>query len=79
MAKGLRSKVKKTNKVRLRSKVFQPVENARTERLSAKLMELASTIKPSESGLMKMDVDQAGKPFWLGGGGGGFCTSTPLI
>ena len=42
MAKGLRSRVKKVNKQRLRSNVFGPVEEARKERLSAKLIELAS-------------------------------------
>ena len=42
MAKGLRSSVKKANKAKLRSRVFRPVEDARTERLSAKLLELAS-------------------------------------
>ena len=42
MAKGLRSKVKKLNKQRLRSNVFGPVEEERKERLSAKLLELAS-------------------------------------
>ena len=42
MAKGLRSKVKKVNKQRLRSNVFGPVEEARKERLSAKLIELAA-------------------------------------
>ena len=39
MAKGLRSSVKKANKARLRSKVFGPVEDARKERLSSKLLE----------------------------------------
>lgn len=42
MAKGLRSSTKKVNKSNLRRKVFGPVENARKQRLSAKLMELAS-------------------------------------
>ena len=42
MAKGLRSRVKKVNKQKLRSNVFGPVEEARKERLSAKLLELAS-------------------------------------
>ena len=42
MAKGLRSKVKKANKQRLKSNVFGPVEEARKERLSAKLLELAA-------------------------------------
>lgn len=45
MAKGLRSSAKKANKARLRSRVFGPVEEARKERLSAKLLETVS--KPS--------------------------------
>ncbi|EGD96505.1 hypothetical protein TESG_03945 [Trichophyton tonsurans CBS 112818] len=45
MAKGLRSSVKKHNKALLREKVFGPVADARTERLSAKLQELAGTSK----------------------------------
>ncbi|KAL8737940.1 MAG: hypothetical protein Q9181_001203 [Wetmoreana brouardii] len=47
MAKGLRSSVKKANRARLRSQVFGPVEEARKERLSAKLLEMAS--KPSSA------------------------------
>ncbi|KAL8809711.1 MAG: hypothetical protein Q9200_003180 [Gallowayella weberi] len=47
MAKGLRSSVKKANRARLRSQVFGPVENARKERLSAKLLETAG--QPSAS------------------------------
>ena len=46
MAKGLRSSRNKTNNLKLRSKVFGPVEDARKERLSAKLLELAS--KPNQ-------------------------------
>lgn len=42
MAKGLRSSVRKRNKAKLRATVFGPAVDARTERLSAKLQELAS-------------------------------------
>lgn len=42
MAKGLRSSTKKANKAILRRRVFGPVEDARKERLSVKLLELAS-------------------------------------
>ena len=42
MAKGLRSSRNKANKTKLRSNVFGPAEIARKERLSAKLVELAS-------------------------------------
>ncbi|KAF3483594.1 uncharacterized protein GIQ15_02918 [Arthroderma uncinatum] len=45
MAKGLRSSVKKHNKALLRKQVFGPAADARTERLSAKLRELAGVSK----------------------------------
>lgn len=54
MAKGLRSSVKKANKAKLRSRVFRPVEDARTERLSAKLLELASKRRPESQKEEKM-------------------------
>lgn len=46
MAKSARASSSKANNSKLKSKVFGPVENARTERLSAKLLELASQPKP---------------------------------
>lgn len=46
MAKGARASTKKANNARLKAGVFGPVENARNERLSAKLLELASQPKP---------------------------------
>lgn len=61
MAKGLRSSVKKSNKAHLRSRVFQQVDDARTERLSAKLLELAFKINPPQASESKMDVDEDGK------------------
>lgn len=57
MAKGLRASVNKANKSSLRSRVFAPIENARTERLSAKLLELASQPKPERP---EMEVDGDG-------------------
>ncbi|EED12544.1 conserved hypothetical protein [Talaromyces stipitatus ATCC 10500] len=42
MAKSIRSSTKKRNHAKLRSTVFGPVADARTERLSAKLQELAA-------------------------------------
>jgi hypothetical protein len=56
MAKGLRSSSKKSNKTKLRARVFGPVEAARTERLSAKLLELAQQPKPAR-GEMDLDAD----------------------
>lgn len=45
MAKSARASTKKANNVALKSKVFGPVETARTARLSAKLLELAQQPK----------------------------------
>lgn len=46
MAKGARASTIKSNNAKLKAKVFGPVETARTERLSARLLELASAPKP---------------------------------
>ncbi|CAF9919391.1 MAG: hypothetical protein GOMPHAMPRED_001776 [Gomphillus americanus] len=59
MAKSLRASRNKTNKSHLRAKVHQPVEDARIERLSAKLLELAS--KPKEE-VKGPDADTEEKP-----------------
>ncbi|KAF2421260.1 hypothetical protein EJ08DRAFT_653501 [Tothia fuscella] len=56
MAKGLRASVKKNNRTKLRSKVFGPVVDARTERLSQKLLALAEQPRPSKT---EMEVDPA--------------------
>lgn len=55
MAKGARASTKKANNARLKAGVFGPVESARNERLSAKLLELASQPKPKQDDLV-MDV-----------------------
>ena len=60
MAKGLRSSVKKANKARLRSEVFSHVEQARKERLSAKLLELAAVPGPvTGKASDEMEVDSS--------------------
>jgi hypothetical protein len=56
MAKSLRSSSKKNNKAKLRTKVFAGAENARTERLSAKLMDLAS--KPKVDSIKDTDMEK---------------------
>lgn len=56
MAKGARASTKKANHQKLKSNVFGPVETARTERLSAKLLALASQPKPG-----KEDVAMVGE------------------
>ena len=60
MAKSSRSSNKKANNVKLKSRVFGPVEDARTERLSAKLLELASQPQPLEQDLdsFAMEVEK---------------------
>ena len=58
MAKGLRSSRNKINNSKLRAKVFGPVENARKERLSAKLLELASKPGPRADLDSKMAEDR---------------------
>lgn len=57
MAKGLRASVKKNNKTQLRKKVFESVEKARNERLSAKLLQLAEEPKPR----LDKDIDMDSK------------------
>ncbi|KAJ5753834.1 uncharacterized protein N7511_007987 [Penicillium nucicola] len=46
MAKSVRASVSKRNRANLRKKVFGPLVDARTERLAAKLQELASQPRP---------------------------------
>ncbi|KAG9242410.1 hypothetical protein BJ878DRAFT_515682 [Calycina marina] len=46
MAKGARASTIKSNNSKLKSKVFGPIETARTKRLSAKLLALASQPSP---------------------------------
>lgn len=59
MAKGLRSSVKKSNRSKLRTRVFEPVENARLERLHQKLLETAQQPKPETAKEKEMDLDSA--------------------
>jgi hypothetical protein len=46
MAKSVRASVSKRNRATLRKKVFGPVVDARTERLAAKLQEIAAQPRP---------------------------------
>jgi outer membrane murein-binding lipoprotein Lpp len=55
MAKSLRASSRKRNNAALRSKLYRPASDARTERLSAKLQELASKPRPDQE--RAMDVD----------------------
>lgn len=58
MAKSSRASTIKANNQRLKAKVFGPVESARQERLSAKLMELVSQPKPVPEKEMKDAEEQ---------------------
>lgn len=60
MAKSSRASTTKANNQRLKAKVFGPVESARQERLSAKLLELASQPKPVPEKEMK-DAEEQGE------------------
>jgi hypothetical protein len=62
MAKSARSSVKKTNRTNLRARVYGPVDSARTERLHAKLLELAQQPKPEPPKKADMEVDSAEEP-----------------
>lgn len=60
MAKGARASSIKANNTALKTKVFGPVETARTERLSAKLLALAAAPRPSvqkDTGDVTMNVE----------------------
>lgn len=59
MAKGARASTRQRNNAALRKKVFGPAFDARTERLSAKLQELASAPKPEQEKMM--EVGEGGK------------------
>ncbi|KAI1807932.1 hypothetical protein F4811DRAFT_376023 [Daldinia bambusicola] len=54
MAKSSRASTRKANNQRLKAKVFGPVEAARAERLSAKLLELAAQPKAQSDAEIKM-------------------------
>ncbi|CAI7610114.1 unnamed protein product [Penicillium discolor] len=56
MAKSVRASVSKRNRANLRKKVFGPLVDARTERLAAKLQELASQPRPEAPAKSKMDL-----------------------
>lgn len=56
MAKGARASTRKRNNAALRAKVFGPAHDARTERLSAKLQEIAAKPRPETE--KEMEVEQ---------------------
>lgn len=57
MAKSARASTRKRNNATLRTKVFGPAYDARTERLSNKLQELANAPKPDQEKKMHVDDD----------------------
>ncbi|KAJ5139104.1 uncharacterized protein N7515_003952 [Penicillium bovifimosum] len=56
MAKSVRASVSKRNRANLRKNVFGPIVDARTERLAAKLQEIASQPRPEAPQKSKMDI-----------------------
>jgi hypothetical protein len=60
MAKSVRASVSKRNRAKLRATVFGPAADARTERLSAKLKELASQPIIREHKTSSMELDPTG-------------------
>lgn len=66
MAKSSRSSTRKANNQRLKSKVFGPVEAARAERLSAKLLELAAQPKPPKPEGDDVKIVDAGEEAKIG-------------
>lgn len=65
MAKSVRASVSKRNRANLRSTVFGPADNARTERLSAKLQEVASRPKPKDPNISDIDPGNSGTGTWF--------------
>lgn len=58
MAKSRRSHTMKIKRRALSSRVFKPVEDARAERLSAKLLEIAQQPKPERPQAMEVEEDK---------------------
>lgn len=65
MAKSLRASGKKANRARLRDRVFGPVELARQERLSIRLLELARRPKPKAENSDETDETVNSGMFYL--------------
>ncbi|KAI9672431.1 MAG: hypothetical protein M1829_004510 [Trizodia sp. TS-e1964] len=61
MAKSARASTKKASRSKLRSSVHAPVERARTDRLSAKLLALASEPLPEKPIAEDVDMDAGDK------------------
>ncbi|CAN9099203.1 unnamed protein product [Alternaria alternata] len=59
MAKGARASSKKANRTKLRANVFGPVEQARAERLHAKLLETIAQPKPEKTDMETEETSAA--------------------
>ncbi|KAJ5972661.1 uncharacterized protein N7479_002579 [Penicillium vulpinum] len=57
MAKSVRASVSKRNRANLRKNLFGPLNDARTERLAAKLQEIASQPRPEAPAQSKKDLE----------------------
>jgi hypothetical protein len=61
MAKGLRASSRKKNSQALRARLYGPAADARAERLSAKLQEIAAKPRPERERLMEVDDAESKK------------------
>lgn len=61
MAKSARASTTKRNNANLRKKVFGPAHDARTERLSARLQELAAAPKPESEKPTELHTEHTDK------------------
>ncbi|KAI4918268.1 hypothetical protein J4E90_002651 [Alternaria incomplexa] len=57
MAKGARASSKKANRTKLRARVFGPVEQARAERLHARLLETIAQPKPERTEMETEEIN----------------------
>lgn len=62
MAKSARASTRKRNNANLRAKVFGPAHDARTQRLSEKLQQLAAAPKPETDKAKNTEQDAEQKP-----------------
>ena len=78
MAKGLRASTRKRNNAKLRATVFGPAYDARTERLSAKLQEIASQPRPDQERVMEVDHSEDKDNASLDSGTAGLSALAPM-
>lgn len=65
MAKSIRASVSKRNRATLRKNFFGPIVDARTERLHAKLQEIANRPRPEAPQKSKKAQDEIKAGMWF--------------